>query len=134
MKFELTDREWNAWADRRPHFAPRRAFWFLVSCGASAGLNFYLGGVNLVLAMGERGNGWHIFAVVMCAIVAGLNAVMALRYYGAWRNARIRARTPIPGELQDAFLTLRVMAWSDEIRERRRRWAAVRRSLPSIRR
>jgi hypothetical protein len=134
VKFELTDREWDAWADRRPHFEPRRAFWFQIMTGASAALNFYLAGVNLLLGMSERGNGWHIFAVVMCLLVAGLNGVMWLRYLGAWRNARIRARTPIPSELQDAFLRLRVMHYIDESRERRRRWDAVRRSLSSIRR
>jgi hypothetical protein len=126
---ELTDEEWNAWADRRPHFEPRKAFWIMVPAAAAAGLNFFLAGVNLALVLDGRGNGWHVFAVVMCALVSLMNWFGAVRYFGAWRNAKIRARCPIPEELQLAFLSLRVQQYLDTGRARRNAWAAVRRQL-----
>lgn len=129
VQMNLTDEQWAAWTDKRPHFKPRRAGWMAVMCGGGTLLN--VGSVAALLLASDWPTVQPVtwFLIALNGVLALANGVATLRYVGAWRAAKIRESCPVPPEVAYFLLATRVDHYLQLQAQRRAAWSSLRRQV-----
>jgi hypothetical protein len=122
----LTDKQWAAWTDKRPHFKPRTAAWLAILSGVTA---LFCAGATAALVM-QAPLPWHMWLLVAVnGTMVLVNGAATLRNAGVWRAAKIRESCPVPEPVASFLLATRVDHYLQLRAQRRAAWASLRRQV-----